>query len=71
MNIESDKPLLLTVPQTAHLLSVSVATLYRLHSTGRIPLPIKLGRSVRWSASELIKWAEAGCPGRQVWEEKK
>jgi excisionase family DNA binding protein len=71
VTIENEKPLLLTALQTARSLGVSVATLYRLHSAGRIPLPVKLGRSVRWNASELKKWTEAGCPGRQVWEEKK
>ncbi|MCC6407688.1 MAG: helix-turn-helix domain-containing protein [Planctomycetes bacterium] len=44
------------------MLGVSPATVRRLRVTGRIPPAIRIGRSVRWCASELRRWIDAGCP---------
>lgn len=51
----------------AKFLGVSLSHLYQLHRTGRLPIPVRLGRAVRWSRQELIEWLNAGCPSRSRW----
>lgn len=53
---------LLDVREVARLLGVSPRHVIRLASEGRMPRPIRLGRSVRWSRREIISWLDAGCP---------
>jgi excisionase family DNA binding protein len=55
-------PLLLTVEQLAALLEISVRSVWRLVSARRMPLPIRLGKSVRWRRLEIETWITAGCP---------
>ena len=44
---------LFTVQEVAKRFSVSVATVWRLSKSGDIPQPVRIGRSVRWRASDL------------------
>jgi prophage regulatory protein len=37
-------------------------------STGRIPRPIRIGRTTYWRPEELQAWVAAGCPDRETWE---
>jgi predicted DNA-binding transcriptional regulator AlpA len=47
---------LLTAKETAALLRVGVAQLYRLQAAGVIPQAIRLGpQSVRWDEEELVE----------------
>ena len=64
-----NSPLLLDGLQAAMLIGVSRATFWKLHSTGRVPTPVRLGgRVVRWRKDELEDWVRAGCPTREQWE---
>ena len=46
----------------AELLGISERHFHGLERSGRIgPMPIKLGRSVRYSVDELRCWARDGC----------
>ena len=65
----SDERLLLNASEVAQLLNVSRSTIYALRSSGCIPLPVRLGRAVRWRADELREWVAAGCPSRNRWME--
>lgn len=65
------KPLLVSAREAAQLLSVSRSHFYKLHSSGRVPLPVSLGRAVRWSRRELEDWVNAGGPPRHKWEHMK
>lgn len=60
-------PLLLDANEAARLLSISSRTLWKLASAGRVPEPVRLGRSVRWRPSELQAWVDAGCPPQELW----
>lgn len=51
----------------ARRLSVSVRTLWRLHSTGKLPPSIRLGGAIRWRSAEIEAWIAAGCPNSQGW----
>jgi len=75
MMVETNKnnvsPLLLPPEDAAKLLGISRSQFYRLHSAGKIPLPIRsLGRPL-WSRKELESWVDTGCPGREQWLEMK
>lgn len=60
--------LALRAAEVAELLNISERHLWALLSSGRLPRPIKLGRAVRWSVSELHDWLAAGAPERSKWE---
>lgn len=60
--------LLVDALEASELLGISRAHFYRMHNAGRIPLPIRLGGSVRWRVSELVAWVNAGMPNRQKWQ---
>ena len=53
---------LMDVTAVAKLLGCSVRHVYRLADTGRMPMPLRLGRLVRWRRDDLVKWISAGCP---------
>lgn len=59
---------LLPVGQVASLLNLSQRAIWKLLAVGRLPRPVRLGRSVRWRAAELSAWIGAGCPSRDTWE---
>lgn len=62
-------PMLLSVVQVAAMLGVSRAHIWRLHTAGHLPAPLRLGRAVRWRRSELEAWLAAGAPHRDKWRE--
>ena len=65
------EPLALTARDVARLLKVSPRHLATLNATGRLPRPVRFGRSVRWNAEELREWLAAGAPPRDRWEAMK
>ena len=60
-------PILVDAAAAAALLGISKGHFHNLRSTGSIPLPIRLGGSVRWPVEELRSWSRAGCPPRERW----
>jgi predicted DNA-binding transcriptional regulator AlpA len=67
-----DTPILLDAASAARVLSVSRSQFWRLHSAGKIPLPVRLSaRCPRWSHTELERFVAAGCPTRDEWERMK
>jgi len=72
MSVETiAEKLLLSADETAALLGIGRTLLWGLHSAGKIPLPVKLGRRTLWNVEELRNWIAAGTPHREVWEQKK
>jgi predicted DNA-binding transcriptional regulator AlpA len=63
------QPLLLSAADLAELLSVSVATVWRLRAAGKLPRPsTALGKQlVRWDAAEIRRWVSSGCPALKEW----
>ena len=53
------EPILLDVAGVAAALGLSVRTIWRLTSTGQLPPPLRIGRSVRWSRESLLEWVAA------------
>ena len=62
---------LLTAKDLGKMLSLSKRQVFRLNSCGKIPAPIRIGGSVRWSEQEISDWLAAGAPGRRTWEAMK
>ncbi len=58
----SPRPILVTAETLADLLTISVRSVWRLHSAHRIPKPVRLAGNVRWRLIEIEKWIAAGCP---------
>jgi predicted DNA-binding transcriptional regulator AlpA len=61
-------PLAVDAETASRLFGLSVRAWWRLHSSGRCPLPIRIGRACRWRIDELRRWAEAGAPPREAWQ---
>ena len=59
---------LLNAKSLGQLLALSKRQVFRLSSCGKIPKPLKIGGSVRWSAEEISNWLAAGAPDRKTWE---
>lgn len=64
-------PLLVPAKTAARLCGLGKTAWYALHASGRCPMPIRLGRAVRWDRRELEAWCAAGCPPRHIWESRK
>lgn len=54
--------------EVAEMLSISVGHVWKLHSRGKLPKPVRLDRSVRWDRRALEVWFAAGAPRRDRWE---
>lgn len=68
-NVEQQsQTLMATVGDVARMLHISIRQVWRLHSIGRLPNPVRLGNCVRWRIDEIRAFVEAGCPCRQEWE---
>jgi len=67
---KADPALLLSATKTAALLGIGRTALYALNSSGRLPLPVRLGGRVLWRRAELAAWTacEPPCPNREKWE---
>lgn len=65
---EANSPLLITAKQAAAKCCKSLRTWRSWDSAGRIPRPVRIGRSTLWRSDELQQWIAAGCPCRQEWE---
>ena len=64
----SKDDLMMTAKEGAALLKISERAFHKRRQAGRLPKPIKIGRSTRWRREELLKWVKAGCPNQVIWE---
>jgi len=62
------KPLAYSAAQLADRLNVSLRHVRRMDAAGKLPRPVRLGRSVRWPLREIEAWLSAGAPDRRTWE---
>ena len=58
-----DKGLLIEIDRRPDLLKVSQRTLWRMWNEGEMPLPIRVGRAIRWSYEGLEGMGPCGLPG--------
>jgi len=57
-----DQGLLIDSRKAARLLKVSTRTLWRMHTTGEMPAPIRIRRAVRWNVEVLRKVGRSRMP---------
>ena len=62
--------MLIDARKVARALDVSVRTIWRLNSAGKLPKPVRIQGSVRWDQDEIAKWVKAGAPDRFTWEQR-
>lgn len=62
---------LLGVREVAERLGVSSRQIWKLTSSGRLPGPVRLGRSVRWRESDVSRFIGCGCEMRVYEAERK
>ena len=67
MALDLQNEQLLTAKAMGEMLSLSKRQIFRLNSAGMIPAPIRIGGSVRWAASMIVEWLQAGAPDRNTW----
>jgi len=65
------EPLLATARDLAAMLRLSLRTIRGMDRAGKLPKPIRIGRSIRWRYDELCDWIAAGAPCRQMWEARR
>lgn len=61
--------LAVNVRQLSKLLGVSPRHIERLDEAGKLPAPVRLGRSKRWpldGPAGIRVWIAAGCPSRKA-----
>ena len=52
---------LLTKKQVAQLTKMGERSVDRKSRSGEMPTGMKIGNSVRWSKSQLLRWIDNGC----------
>jgi prophage regulatory protein len=55
-------PMLISAEDVARMMDISERTLWRLLSAGKVPPPVRIGRSTRWRLAEIRSWIDRGCP---------
>ena len=64
-------PLVVGAKELAALLRIGLRTVRTMDAAGRLPKPVRIGHSVRWSLEEIRAWLEAGAPDRKTWEARR
>ncbi len=59
---------LIDVPMLAEKLNVHEVTVRKWQRSGKIPAPVRIGRTVKWRLTEIEAWIKAACPPRSRWE---
>jgi len=58
-----------TAENAATACGVSRSQWWKLHASGKVPAPVRLGaKAPRWRMDELRQWLAAGCPDRLTWD---
>ena len=52
---------LLKKPQVAELVKMGQRSVDRKSKSGLMPAGMRIGNSVRWSKSQLLRWISGGC----------
>jgi len=68
IQVTSQDTQLLDAKSLGSRLRLSKRQIFRLNSAGKIPAPIRIGGSVRWSEGTIAAWLRAGAPDRRIFE---
>ena len=70
-NKQCAEKLLFSATDLAKLPGISRSSVWALHFSGRIPLPVRLGRRTFRRMEEIRRWVDADCPSRERWKTDK
>ncbi len=59
---------LIDIKGVAAMLDIGESTANRLDTSGKLPLPIRIGKSKKWRINEVRQWLQEGAPSRTKWE---
>ncbi len=59
---------LLTTKHVAARLKLCQRQIVKLDASGKLPAPVRVGRSVRWRLDDIDRWVTLGCPSRSEFE---
>lgn len=65
------EPVLVDARAAAAACGVSRSTWLAWDAAGINPRPVRIVGRVLWPVDDLRRWAAAGCPGREVFEQRK
>jgi len=71
MNQRESACMAVPASEVAKILGISVRHVWALLAQGRLPRPVRLGRSVRWNVEELRAWLAAGAPDAEMWQQSR
>lgn len=58
--------LMVDAKEVAQLINVSIATLWRMRSSGKLPPTVTLSAGcVRWRRADIERWVALGCPSQR------
>jgi len=60
-----EQSLMLTATDAARLCGVTIKRWLTWNALGKIPTPLRIGKSLFWKRDELVRWIDAGCPNRK------
>jgi prophage regulatory protein len=61
-------PPVITAAEAAALFHKTARSWRNWDAAGKVPRPIRIGRSTFWRPEEIEAWIAAGCPDRETWE---
>lgn len=61
---------MLTVSGVGTRLALSTRQVWRLLAAGKLPAPVRIGRSVRFRVCDVDDWVRLGCPDRHEFERR-
>lgn len=64
-------PLVADAAALAKLLDCGLRTVHTLNTSGKLPVPIRIGGRVVWRVDEIRDWLAAGAPPREEWEARR
>ncbi len=68
------EPILIDACELARLLGISVRSVHRFRSAGKLPRSVQVcgsSKVLRWRRAEVIAWVDAGMPLMKSWETKR
>ena len=62
---------LLSDKRVAAFCAISRRKVWELHARAAMPVPLRIGRSVRWDMADIELWIQLRCPSRERFEAEK
>jgi len=62
-----EQALMLTTADAAKLCGVTIKRWRTWNALGKIPSPLRIGKSLFWKRDDLVRWIGADCPNRKHW----